>query len=351
MRFLLFFLALVLILAGAGAYNLHSFNQFSAIEPVPLAACAPVTGIAGPEDIGIDETHGLAFMSSLDRRAKGARGAIHAFDVADPLADSGWRDRTGGEPEKFRPLGLDYYENGEVRRLFVVNEAGPSIELYDVQENGDLVHLETFAERRLTSPNNVAAVGPRSFYVTNDAQPGRAGPLGKLHFVLRIGSGEVFYVDGSAWSIAAEGLRFANGLALTEDGAKLYVAETSGKALKVFDRDVATGRLTPSHTIALDASPDNINVDADGAIWVGALPKPLLAPRLLKDENARAPSEVIRVAPDGAVTTIYRNDGTEHSAATVAAREGGKLFIGALYEKKFLFCDLPKEEIAAEKPL
>jgi arylesterase/paraoxonase len=309
---------------------------------VALASCAPVRGIAGPEDIEVDEAHGRAFISSLDRREEGARGAILVFDVSDPLSEAGFRDRTGGVPEAFRPFGLNYYEDGEVRRLFVVNEAGPSIEVYDVAENGDLTHLETFAERRLTSPNNIVALGPRQFYVSNDVRPGRNSRIADLHFLMQSDSGDIFYVDGAVWRHAAEGLRFANGLALSPDGATLYAAETSGKALKIYDRDGSSGTLALNRTVRLKASPDNLNVDASGAVWIGALPKPLKTPRLLHDAGAIAPSEIIRLDPDGSLTTIYRDDGQEQSASTVAAPVRNKLLIGALYEEQFLFCDLPQ---------
>ena len=342
MRLWLFLFGLLAIFAGVVAFNLLSFNQFSSIDPVALARCEPVAGITGPEDIEIDGPRGRAFISSLDRRAEDARGAIHVFDLEDPLSDAGWRDRTLGAPEDFKPLGLDFYDDGEARRLFVVNEAGPSVEMFDVRENGDLVHLETFKERRLTSPNNVVAVGPRSFYVTNDVRPGRKARIADLHFLMRVGSGEVFLVDGVVWRVVADGLRFANGITLSPSGDKLYVAETAGKAVRAYDRNPENGALTPAEKFSLKVSPDNINVDADGFIWVGALPQPLSVPSLLKDESATAASEVLRIDQNGKATTIYRDDGEEYSAATVAARSKGKLLIGALYEPKFLLCDLPK---------
>lgn len=341
MRFLLFLLAVLLILGGAAALRLSAFNQFAPIEPVKLARCQPVRGIAGPEDIEIDGKRGLAFISSLDRRGEGNRGAIHLFDLNDPLAETAWRDRTGGVPADFRPLGLSYYEDGETRRLFVVNEAGPSIELYEVEEDGDLAHLETFAERRILSPNSVAAAGPRSFYVSNDLRPGRNSPLAGFHFLMAADLGEIFYVNGPQWSVVADKLRFANGLALSPDGEKLYAAESAAKTVKVFERNSANGKLTLAQTIPLDASPDNLTFDGQGALWIAALPKPLLLPRLKRNAEATAPSEVLRVGPDGAVSTVYRDGGEQQSAATVAARLGGKLLIGGLYEQKFLFCDLP----------
>ncbi|WP_411820152.1 SMP-30/gluconolactonase/LRE family protein [Hyphococcus formosus] len=341
MRFWLFLFAFFLVILGALSFNLHVFNYFSRIDPVSTAQCTPVSGIPGPEDIDIDRAKGLAFISSQDRRAKDARGAIHVFSLNDPLAAAGFRDRTGGQPEEFRPLGLDYFEDGDVRRLFVVNEAGPSIEIFDIEENGDLTHVETMHERRLMSPNNILVTGPRSFYVTNDARGGREGLIANLSFLFRLGSGEVFFVDDKVWRLEAEGLKFANGLAMSLDQKMLYVAETAGKRIQVFARNPENGGLTYAQTISLDAAPDNITTDNDGAVWVGAMPKPLSVPQLMANRNARAASEVVRISPDGEVSTVYRNDGSEISATTVAARSANKLLIGALYDEKFLFCELP----------
>ena len=48
MRFLPVLLGLLLLAGGAVGLRLYSLNQFTAIKPAPLAACAPVAGIAGP---------------------------------------------------------------------------------------------------------------------------------------------------------------------------------------------------------------------------------------------------------------------------------------------------------------
>lgn len=343
MRFVSVIVVLLLLGGGAIYAGLRSFNHFAEIERVFAGQCEPVQGIVGPEDIHIDARRSRAFISSLDRRTGDARGAIHIFDLDDPLSDSAWRDQTSGEPAAFEPFGLDYYDDGEVRRLFVVNQANNSVEMFDVSADGALMHLETFTERRLTSPNSVVATGRRSFYVTNDVRPGRSSRMGDLHFLTRAASGQVLYTDGTVWRVAAEGLRFANGIDLSPDGSHAYVAETAGGAIQVFERNLETEALAHIDEIKLDAAPDNLMVDEAGVVWIGALPKPLTAPRHKLNPDILSPSQVIRIDADGRPRTVYRDDGEELSASTTAARLGRTLLIGALYDEKFLICRLPAD--------
>jgi len=341
MRIVAFCLVTIGLIGAAALWTLFSFNHFSAVTRDFAGRCAPVSGVAGPEDMAVDRASGRVFISSLDRRAEDARGAIHIFDPADPLAAAGWRDMTGGAPAAFEPLGLDYFEADGVRRLFVVNAVNNAVEIFDVAEDGALTHLDTKAERRLTSPNSVAAVGVDKFYVTNDIKAGRQSALGTAQFLLRGAEGDVLYFDGVAWSVSATGLRFANGVVVSDDGARLYVAETTGKSVRIFNRDGASGALSDYDKAATPFAPDNLTIDASGALWVAGLPKPLTLPRHGSNPAALAPSAVLRIDETGA-TTVYRDDGSELSASTVAARIGDALLIGALYEQKFLLCDLPE---------
>ncbi len=337
------FIAAVVLLIGAGVIGtLMSFNQFAQIEHAFDGQCTPVRGIVGPEDIQIDSGRSRAFISSLDRRDDAARGAIHIFDLENPLNERTWRDRTNGQPAEFEPFGMDFYDDGDVQRLFVVNQAINGVELYDVAEDGALTHLETFTERRLNSPNSVVAVGRRSFYVTNDVRPGRSSRMGELHFLARVSSGQVFFTDGTIWRVAAEGLRFANGIDLSLDGTRLYVAETAGFRIQLFDRNIETNQLVVADEIKLAAAPDNLTVDERGIVWIAALPKPLTAPAHREIPETLSPSQVIQIGPDGQPKTVYRDNGAELSASTAAASSDQTLLIGGLYDDTFLICGLPR---------
>ena len=340
--------AMIVLFSGIGAgsfyYLLNSFNYFDTVERQFGGQCQAVTGLAGPEDMQIDPAKRRVFISALDRRDENARGAIHVFDVDDPLNDTGWRDRTAGKPEAFRPLGIYHYRDEDHERVFVANQAGQSIEVYDVAENGDFEHVKTLTERRLTSPNDIVAVGPETFYVSNDVKSGRDGFLAKVLFLTRAAAGEVLYVDDGGWKVAADRLRYANGLGLSPDGDTLYVTETSGEALKTFDRNPENGQLSLKETIELNVSPENINIDENGDLWIGASPKPLSIALHGRDPSFAAPSEIIRLdTTDQRAEPVYRDDGKEISAATSAARLGRTLLIGSLFEKKFLICDLPSD--------
>lgn len=336
-------------IATAVYLTLDGFNEFAAIESKPFGgACTPVTGVPGPEDVQIDPVRKRAFISSFDRvddEGRG-RGSIFAFNIDDPLDASSWTDRTGGVPERFEPHGIYLYTAGGVSRLFVVNAATSAVEIYDVGDDGTLAHVRSVTERRLTSPNDVVAVGPDAFYVTNDTQPGRESLLGRLYFLLRAGAGSVLFHDGQSWRVAADGLKFANGIALSPAGDRVYVAESAGGDVRTFRRDAATNILTEAATTPVGAAPDNINVDRSGAIWVAAHPRPLSLPGYFKPRDSKSPSLVLRLdSVEGAAMRpvhVFADDGRQLSASSTAARLGDTLIIGALLDSKFLICKLPE---------
>jgi sugar lactone lactonase YvrE len=78
--------------------------------------------------------------------------------------------------------------------------------------------------------------------------------------------------DGSVRQVA-EGLAFANGMAVTPDNSTLIVAESHGRKLTAFDIG-ADGRLSKGRVWAdlQDGVPDGICLDAESAIWYADVP-------------------------------------------------------------------------------
>ncbi len=352
LRRLVAFTGLILLIGVAvwGFLTVRSFNHFEDVASSFDGSCDVVSGIAGPEDIQIDFKTRKAFISSHDRRAKidntsEGRGSIFLFDIINPLSGTSWHDRTNGMPEEFEPLGLYFYEEGDVRRLFVVNGAKNTIELYNVSLDGNLKHLESFSERRLTSPKDVVATGPRSFYVTNDKNAGRSSLRGQVDFIFRRRTGAIFYFNGTSWHKASEHIRYANGININKDGSELYVAETAGENLIKYNRDVKTGYLVLDRRIHTGAAVDNINIDQDGIFWIGAHPQPIALARHRQDPANLAPSKVFSYNPfSDELKTVYSDNGSSLSGSSSAAKINRKLIIGSLYEEKFLLCNMAFNE-------
>jgi len=130
--------------------------------------------------------------------------------------------------------------------------------------------------------------------------------------------------DGYAM-VAALGLGFPNGMALTPNGDTLIVAETTMNRLSAFD--VASGVLGKRRTWAafgdlptstefaelislVDVAPDGICLDAEGAIWVADA------------KNGR----LIRVAEGGNILQELKTEGLGVFACMLGGDDGRTLF-------------------------
>ncbi len=349
--------ALLLLVGGYAVYVFVMAGQLRTIEPHFAGTCAPVPGVPGPEDITFDPVTGEAYVSSDDRRAtlagRSVPGAIFAYDPARPGAPP--RNLTPDAGPSFHPHGIALRVTPDGRRLlFVVNHPrsslfgdapgrGPAhtIEIFERAGDGPLVHRRTIHGELLISPNDIAPVADDRFYVTNDhgSEPG----LGRtLEDFLRLRRSNVVYFDGQRFRVVAEDLRIANGVAVSQDGARVFVASVSGFEVALFRRDAATGALTRTGEVELDTAPDNIEIDAAGDLWIGAHPKLLSFISHARDQEERSPSEVVRVHPDGrggfAVSEVFLSEGDDVSGSSVAARRGEHLLIGSVFDPHFLHC-------------
>jgi arylesterase/paraoxonase len=209
--------------------------------------------------------------------------------------------------------------------------------------NGRLYHRETVRNAELTTPNDLIGVGPNQFYATIDH--GWTSKWGKMiENYLQLPISYVLYYDGRQFIKVADGIGYANGIALSPDGETLYVGATVGRKIHVYSRDVKTGELAEKESIKLGTGVDNLDVHHDGSIWTGAHSKLLSFVAHSKDPNEPSPSEVVRLMPlkngSYAVSRVYQNDGRELSGSSVAVSWQNRLLIGAVYDERFLDCTL-----------
>lgn len=336
-------------------------GEFTTLVPVFDGTCAPVlTGMPGAEDMVLDRASGTLFVSSDDRRqwdgATPVRGAIHAVPLAQAATVLQPADMTGGAPAAFHPHGLSLWRGADgTRVLMVVNHtrrsdpAGTTVELFDVADNNALTLRRTVAIPGLTRINDVAATGPDSFYATSESRlaPGSFGEIAATVLADGGTSGAVWYFDGQTGREVATGIGFANSPALSPDGRRLYVSGTLDRTLHIFDRDPATGALTPAEKVFIGSGLDNLDVEPDGRIWIGSHPKLFTWLAHARDPANVAPSQVLVVEPaasgsGGAVDQVLLQDGTrDFSGATVAVRDGSTLVMGSVFDRGIRVCRLP----------
>ncbi len=75
---------------------------------------------------------------------------------------------------------------------------------------------------------------------------------------------------GGEPELKADGLKFANGVVIDEARGALYMAETMGDRITRFDVAADTGVLSAPRVLADVLSPDNIEMDGKGRLWIAS---------------------------------------------------------------------------------
>ncbi|GAA4553513.1 SMP-30/gluconolactonase/LRE family protein [Amycolatopsis samaneae] len=296
----------------------------------------PVDGF-GTEDVVVD-AEGRIYTGVADGRILRVTPDGGRVDV---LAD------TGG-----RPLGIEFF--GEDELLVCDAHAG----LLTVPLGGGKV--TTLATSALGLDfvfcNNAAVAADGTVYFTDSSR--RFGiERWRDDLVEQTGGGRLLRraPDGTIDQLA-DGLQFANGVALAPDESFVAVAETGAfRVERVWLRGARAGE-TDTLVGDLPGFPDNISTGSDGLIWVTQasprvaaldlvrrLPAPLRAlARALPDSLQPQPKRtvgVLGVAVDGQVEREFRGEIPGFHLLTGVRERDGKLYFGSLADPAIAVTD------------
>jgi arylesterase/paraoxonase len=345
---------LVLIAALALTFrSLNAFGVFTDVIPGFAGTCTAIPSPAGPEDIAIDESSGVAFVSAMNRRARAVGKPSPADGLyALVLNAPAHLVKLAGTPADFHPHGVSLVRTPDgALTLMAINHrsnGSHSIDVFDVAVQDGAVKLSEVASiqsGQLVSPNAIAALDRDRFFVTNDHTSttafGRA-----LDDILVLPRANVLYFDGTVFFVVANGLAFPSGAALSPDGRHLYISEAYNRRLTTYARSPLSGVLESVSTLAIPSNLDNLRVDAAGNLWAGSHPKAFAMAAWRSNPLKPAPSQIFKVTlakgiPQSAVA-VYTNLGGEIGGSSVAAVTGKRMLIGSPFDTKILDCRMDR---------
>ncbi|HKY17340.1 MAG TPA: hypothetical protein VJL82_00300, partial [Rhizomicrobium sp.] len=168
----------VLALAGLAGRAIWANGVFSPVPTGFLGSCKILTGVPGVADIA--SANGVTFVS-----VSSARGP-HPEDGIYVLSPAGKMTRLSGTPKNFHPRGIGIFRSPDGSGIFLMavnrrsgasatagatNSSGrfsiDSFEVTNPKTNPALVAQGTVEGGLLTDPQDVAPLGPGTFYVSN----------------------------------------------------------------------------------------------------------------------------------------------------------------------------------------
>ena len=334
-------LAFVILLIGFVIHIFISTGYFREIENKFDGTIVKRVEIPGAEDITISLKDSFAIISSTKRSFATSRldgkGGLYYLDLKSgnfevfPL--------TSFLKKPFSPHGISMIESGSDYKVMAISHSpkGHSIEVFELK-NKKMTFVKSLTNTSMISPNDMIMIDENKFYFTNDH--GYTKGIGNfLEDYAGLSASNVIYFDGKNYREVANGISYANGINYDSDRKLLYVASVRKFLIKVYSVQL-DGSLIFIEDIPCGTGIDNIEIDKNGNLWMGAHPSLLAFAAYSEGKKAIAPSEIIKINYRGkknySIEKIYLEDGKLMSGASVAAPFGDLILLGNVKDDGFL---------------
>lgn len=310
-----------------------------------LAGISSFCGFKNPEDLAVIPGGDFLLVSEMGAFMSDLPNTLSMLDIAQgerlPIAinweptEPLWGDVTCQPPEvaKFSPHGIDLITRADGRhQLLVVNHGDEQIDFFELTAAGADSTLDW---RGCAQPgndaymNDVAGLHDGGFFVTH--MWNKSTPFDTI--VAQLTAGEKIgwvweWQEASGFTkLPNSDEMMPNGITVSEDNTKLFVnIYMANKTIKV---DRQTGVVEGEVSVR---SPDNVVIDADGALWIAShLNDPVnercedghTGPCLLEFQVVKANSE------DMSSEVVFHHKGAPMGYATVALPHAGRLYLGS----------------------
>jgi arylesterase/paraoxonase len=318
--------------------RLWELGAFITIEDQRPGTCITIAEVEGPEALQLDgENHMLYFISNNPCRQEPFLGGVYFLDLKSklPLAQA----FHFLHPTDFHPHGLSFFRDEKGQKYLFTNnhreDGSHTVEIFSIVAPDKLKHLNTISSPFLTSPNDLVAVAPDRFYVTNDGNAHDRFTRSLDTFLGRK-TGSVLYFDGEQFTTLVDNLNFPNGIALNARTQRLFIGETLSGYVKVY-QVVENNSLKNVDNFFLGLGLDNLSLDDQGGVLTVQHPNLWSLSRHMKQPNKRSPFKVLYLDPKtGTLKTLYQQSGKDISGASAALSYEGLIFLGAVCDNKLV---------------
>jgi len=382
---------LIVLIVGFLINALYQVGEFNLLFPFNVRHCRRIEGYHGCEDFAYFSNNDV-YMSCDDRswlkyHAPGQehnlstrianqkeQGVLYRlphgkYDKAEKVKIRGFT-----QPD-FHPLGIASMEDGTGKWLFVTDNQrdGEKVEIFRVISDNE---LELFSEFRFDGVgfephqmlNDIIAIpnSGGSFYVTIwlVQEPGTFGNFIDVYlklpktYVLFCESPSKNFLNNHTPQSAAkkvakgfscrkvvEGLRMINGITRSPDSKRIYMAETTGRAMHIYDRNPKTNDLTLVKKVNTYSGCDNLEVAQDGkTVYLGCHPKGMsFQLHAAYPDKLLAPSRVLKYtdtnSDDDEMEVEMVSTGEILSGSSLGIKMDNTLIVGSVHDDCYLLCD------------